>query len=201
MELKEYLKIIKKDFKIFLAVISAVFVVVFSYFLFRPNIYDTSITMNITRIGSQQSLDYQYDNFYRLQADEKFAETIVEWLKSPRIVADTFERSDVKEKGYSQDDFFQSLRGEKRSSQVIFISFSSPTENSAQKLSLSIKNLLSETTENLNKDQKEDTWFGLVGEEPVVAKRRYNYPIIFLAALMGGVFLGFWIVMLRHYLR
>jgi hypothetical protein len=40
-----------------------------------------------------------------------------------------------------------------------------------------------------------------VAEEPLTDKNIPNYKIIFPAALLMGVFLAFWLVMIRYYLR
>jgi len=201
MELKEYLKIIKRNIKLFISTILLIVITIFTYFLSRPISYDTSLTLNITRIGSQQSQDYQYDNFYRIQADEKFAETIVEWLKSPRIASDIYQEAGISTKKYSLKQLGKFVKAEKRSSQVVFLNFSSPSEQSAQKLSEAMKKVLSKNTEDLNKNQKDDTWFSIVASEPVIIKKQYNYWIVSGAALLAGIFLGFWMVMGKHYVK
>ena len=80
--------------------------------------------------------NYKYDNFYRLQADEKFAETLVEWLKSPRIEEKIFKEAGIDPSGYSLKKLAKSIKAEKMSSQVVAVSFSSPDKNAAMRNSI-----------------------------------------------------------------
>jgi len=93
MELKEYLAIIKADFKLFGSIIAIIILASFGYFYLKPISYEASLILNITRNGAQKSDQYKFDDFYRLQADEKFAETLVQWIKSPRLALDIWTAS------------------------------------------------------------------------------------------------------------
>lgn len=198
MELKEYLQIIKKYKNLFTAIIVGVMAVALVYFYFRPISYATSLTLNITRSGVQDSQDYKYDDFYRLQADEKFAETIVEWLKSPRVEEDILKKSGVDTKNYNLKKLTKSIKAEKRSSQIVAVSFSSVDQKTSQNIAEAISIVIFENTANLNKNQKENTWFEIIAKDPVI-KINKTSPLVFLIALIVGIFLGFWAVMIKHY--
>lgn len=201
MELKEYLKIFRESIKLFLAVIAVVVVAGFAYFWLKPVSYLTSLALNITRSGAQQTGDYRYDDFYRLQADEKFAETVVEWLKNPRTATDVYEKAGIDTNGFSMRQLSKSFVSEKLSSQIVSVSFSAKDEKSAQKISDAISEIVSKNTEALNKNQNENTWFAIVAQKPVIIRDNIGALIILLASLALGIFLGFWVVMLRHYLK
>jgi capsular polysaccharide biosynthesis protein len=199
MELKEYIQIINKNFKLFLSVIGLIVIGTFIYFYFRPVAFNVSITLNISRSGSQNTPDYQYDNFYRLQADEKFSETVVEWLRSPRITEEILADSGKKENEYNLKNLSRIFKAEKRSSQIVAVSFSSVSQEAAQKISQSVIKIMAEKTANLNKKQRETNWFEIIAEDPLIAKNVPNYKNIFLISLLTGIFLGFWVVMIKHY--
>jgi len=201
MELKEYFNIIKKHRKIFFGTIIAVVIIAIGYFYLLPVRYDAALTLNITRLGSQETADYKYDDYYRLQADEKFADTIVEWLRSPRAVSDIYTAANVDSKALSLRGLSKSLVAEKRSSQIVSVAFSADTLVQAQKISAGITAVVKDNTDELNKEQKENNWFNVVNAAPVVVKYQPDYEIIFLAALCLGIFLGFWTVMVKHYLE
>ncbi|MFA7319697.1 MAG: hypothetical protein WC022_03840 [Parcubacteria group bacterium] len=196
MEFKEYINIIKKSRKLFFGTIFVIVAISLGYFYFLPVRYDASLTLNITRAGSQETADYKYDDYYRLQADERFADTLVEWLKSPRTVNDICTAANL-----DTSKIIKDIVAEKRSSQVVAVSFSADTASSAQKIAAGAVNVLNGNTEALNMDQKENTWFKLVYGAPVIVKYHPNYEIIFLAALCLGIFLAFWAVMIKHYLE
>lgn len=202
MELKEYLKIIRKYKTLFVATIAVVVLAVFAFFYLQPIHYNTSLTLNITRSGSQSTEQYKYDDFYRLQADEKFAETIVEWLRSPRIVADIYTSAGIAGSGRSSlGKLSKSVSAEKRSSQVVAVAFSAPNEDAAQKIAGATADTLAKLTQNLNVEQKENTWFKIAPESPVIVRYEPSFWRVLLGSLVGGVFLAFWVVMVRHYLK
>lgn len=201
MELKEYIKIIKKSQKLFFGTIFVIVAIALGYFYFLPVRYDASLTFNITRAGSQETADYKYDDYYRLQADERFVDTIVAWLKSPRVVSDIYTAANMDKDAFSLRGLSKNLAAEKRSSQVVAVTFSADTPAEAQKISAGLVNVINGNTEALNKDQKENNWFKIIYGAPVIAKYQPNYGIIFLAALCLGIFLAFWAALVKHYLN
>ena len=201
MELKEYLLIIRKQMKLYMGVIVLFVLGVLGYFIFRPVTFDTSLFLNITRVGNQVSEGSKYDDFYRLQADEKFTETIVEWLKSPRIAMDISSVAGRSVDGLSLKQLTRIFQAEKMSSQIVSVKFSSADKKTAEKIAQAISDVLRKNTEKLNEDQREDTWFEIKADNPVIIENNPDLRIIFLAALAMGIFMGFWIVMLKHYLK
>ncbi len=201
MDLKEYIKIIKNNFKLFLLIVVIVVAASFAYFCTRPVSYDTSLVLNITRGGASASTDYNYGGFYRLQADEKFAETVVRWLKSPRIVLDIFQEAGLDSKNISVKKLSKIFKAEKMSSQIVSISFSSESDKQAMKTAQAISKTVLQNTQVLNKDQKERDWFEVVALEPVIIESKISYILVFAVSLLAGIFLAFWAVMLNHYFK
>lgn len=201
MELKEYLNIIKNEKKLFFTTILIIILFSFVYFYLRPIAYETSLILNISRIGIQKTDQFRYDDFYRLQADEKFCETVVQWLKSPRVVTDILTQAGIGAQKMSLRSLSRSLGAEKLSAQVVSVSFSSPSENSARKIAEAISKVISKNTQSLNADQNEETWFEIIPQDPVISRKIYDPWLIFLGSLLAGIFIGFWIVMIKHYLK
>lgn len=201
MELKEYFNLIKKEIRLFSAVIVVIVAATLLFFFFRPEFYNVSVILNVTRLGSQATQDYRYDDFYRLQADERFSDTIVEWLKSPRIIADIYSISGINQKNSNLIKLPKAFSVERRSSQIVSVNFSSPEKETARKISEGISKVVSANTQKLNEDQKEDTWFKVLSQEPVIQKYTPDYGIILLASFFAGIFLAFWVVMIKNYLK
>lgn len=199
MELKEYLKIIRKYAKTYLTTIAAVVLGVGLYFFLQRASYETSLIINITRLGVAETSDYRYDDFYRLQADERFAETVVEWLKSPRIVSDIFSNAKINSQNSSLQKLAKTFSVEKRSSQIVAVKFESDSSQLGEKISASLVEIVSQKTQKLNEAQKEPNWFHLVAEKPLTIEKNAPYGKIFMAAFLFGIFAGFFVVMSRHY--
>ncbi len=201
MELREYLQIIQKDIRtLFLVTVLAVLMSV-AYFGLRPVSYDVSMALNVTRSGSQQTTDYRYDDFYRLQADEKFAETIVEWLKNPRIVTDIYTKAGIDVGQLNLKQLAKALNSEKLSSQIVAVSFSASDESSARKISEAVAEVIEKNVAVLNENQNESTWFRIIAQAPVIVKNAGTIWTLLVFPLLFGMFIGFWLVMLRHYLK
>ncbi len=201
MELKEYLAIIKADFKLFGSIIAIIILASFGYFYLKPISYEASLILNITRNGAQKSDQYKFDDFYRLQADEKFAETLVQWIKSPRLALDIWTASGNNPKNLSLKQLSKLFKVEKLSSQIVSVKFSTANPETAKKLADSVVEIISQETATLNKNQQEENWFQVVALNPVILISRVNPLLLFLASLVMGIFLGFWIVLVRHYLK
>lgn len=201
MELKEYFQIIKKHIHLFFGITIIIVLAVSGYFYLRQLFYTSSLTLNISRQGGQTTDQYKYDDFYRLQADEKFAETLVEWLRDPRIVMDIYTEAGVDTKNFSLKQLQKGLKPEKLSSQVVTVNFSSPDKKTAEKTSQSIIKITSQNIQNLNKNQKEDTWFEIIAQDPVIILYKPNFLFVLTGSLLAGIFIGFWAVMLKHYLK
>ncbi|MFA6048227.1 MAG: hypothetical protein WCV59_04640 [Parcubacteria group bacterium] len=201
MELKEYLQIIKRQLNLFVSIIILVILAAFAYFYLRPIFYNASLTLNISRAGSQTTDQFKYDDFYRLQADEKFAETLVEWLRDPRIVSDIYTKAGIDTQNFSLKQLQKGLAPEKLSSQVVTVNFSAHDLKTAQKISQSIASIISQTTQSLNKNQKEETWFEVVPQKPVIVQYQPNFLFVLLGSILAGAFLAFWVVLVKHYLE
>ena len=201
MEFKEYLAIIKSNFKLFGSIVAIVILASFSYFYLKPISYEASLVLNITRSGLQKSDQYKFDDFYRLQADEKFAETLVQWIKSPRVALDIWTAAGNSSENLSLKQLTKLFKAEKLSSQIVSVKFSTANPETAKKISDSIIKIVSRETVALNQDQQEENWFEIVALSPVILISRVNPFLLFLATLAMGIFLGFWIVLVRHYLK
>jgi capsular polysaccharide biosynthesis protein len=194
MELKEYIQIFKKHFQLFLIVIVLTILAGIIFQFTRPLNYKAALTLNVTRIGSQQTDAYKYDDFYRLQADEKFADTVVRWLGSPRIVADIYNDARVSGERIR-------FKAQRLSSQMIQVTFIATDAKAAQNLASSVVKIINTEADKLNQFQKEEMWFKILGEDPIVTENKFKLEYVLLAMFALGIFLGIWGVMIKHYLE
>ncbi len=158
----------------------------------QPVRFAAEITMNVARNGVRATEEYAYDDFYRLQADERFADTVVRWLESPRIVGEIAKEASVPAKEISFD-------ADRLSSQVIRVRFMVRETAEAKEVAEALFDALNRETASLNRDRSEDGWFVLVGEAPSVVDARLGKGKIFSMAMFLGVFFGFLAVMFRWY--
>ena len=95
MELREYYKILKSNMSVVVYTVIIAVIAVYAWSIKASQAHNASLLLNISRTETQSTADYRYDQFYRLQADDKFAETVVSWLESPGVSQDIFAKAGV----------------------------------------------------------------------------------------------------------
>jgi uncharacterized protein involved in exopolysaccharide biosynthesis len=192
MELREYIVIFRKNIWFFLMTVLVFLIAGGIYYAYTPEEHVAVMDLNITRAGQVESKEYDYDGFYRLQADEKFAETVVWWLGSPRIAKEVCRLAEVSQcpAGYS---------AKKLSSQYLQVNFSPKNPEDAEKIARSLVEVIGKETSNLNLKQKKVDWFEVQGNLPDVQKVKINLEKLLTGAFLLGCFFGFWVVLGRHY--
>ena len=194
MEFREILKIFCKHQQIFLVVLIAFVVGGWLIFAMQPMRFQTSIMLNVTRKATQKTDAYRYDDFYRLQADERFADTVVRWLGSPNVSDEIIRESKIdrlKMKG--------SFKAVRLSSQMIQVNYVTTDATSGKKLSQSMRKVIESQIEKLNEEQKEETWFKVLASDPLISMDRISLKLIMFASILLGIFFGAWTVLGVHY--
>lgn len=192
MDLRELLNALWKYRALFVGTIGIFVAAGFLLWAVQPIRFSAEITMNVARTGVRMTNEYVYDDFYRLQADERFADTVVRWLESPRIVGDIAREADV-----SREKLH--FKAARLSSQVIRIRYSVNQEAEANTIAEAVFDVLNRETKSLNRDRSEDGWFALVGEAPALVDVRFGKVWIGATALFLGLFFGFFAVLFRWY--
>lgn len=192
MDLRELLLVFRKYRALFAGTVVFFVVAGLAIQMLQPIRYASEITMNVARSGVRTTGDYAYDDFYRLQADERFADTVVRWLESPRIVGEIAKSADVSGEKLSFD-------ADRLSSQVIRVRFTTHDEASAKRVAEALFDVLNRETKSLNQDRLEDGWFALVGETPSITDARFGKRRALSIGFFLGIFFGFFAVLFRWY--
>jgi len=200
MELREYYKIWRENISVVIYTIVITAIVVYAWSMRVSQNYNTSFLLDISRAENQPTSDYRYDQFYRLQADEKFAEAIVEWLKTPGVAQDIFSRAGIGTEQKTMRQLAKSFGAEKLSSLAIRVSFSTQTKEEAEKVAAAVSNVVSAKTENLNKEARDPNWFKVDISNLVVLKNIQDLRINLAIAALAGLFIGTLLAFGKHYI-
>lgn len=200
MELMQYVDIFRNQAKTFWLIVLFFVAGAFAWQGLQPRSYDAALLINIGRSGIQPTSEYAYDSFYRLQADERFADTVVRWLSSPRVVEDIYAEAKIDTDTVGLRSLKGSFSGKRLSSQMIEVSYGARNERQAVELSRAIVSVLNRYTDSLDREGREPGWFSVIGSDPVVRDGRTSLLVALAAGAGLGIFLGFWIVLLKHYL-
>jgi capsular polysaccharide biosynthesis protein len=201
MELKEYYKILRTNVSVVIYTVLIAIVGVYAWSMKQSGNYNTSLILNISREETQSTADYRYDQFYRIQADEKFAETIQQWLKSPGIVSEIFEKSGIEQQeDKSLRQLSKSFGAEKLSPEVVEVRYSAASSDDAKKIGDAIGRAISDKTKSLNVEAKDPSWFSVSPSNLIILKNTQDLRINLSIAAAIGLFFGILFAFIKHYL-
>ena len=199
MELQDLLNVLRKQRAFYLGI---VLFFVFTSWIWQKEQevkYEATLLINIGRAGVSQTQDYTYDSFYRLQADERFADTVVRWLSSPRVVEDIYREAGMNPEKLGLKELGKAFAPGRLSSQMITVKYGGADKQPLNMLSQAVVTVLNRYTQTLNTEEREKSWFVVIGSDPVIRDSRVGLELALLVGLALGIFIGFWTVLFRHY--
>lgn len=200
MELKEYYKILKSNISVVIYTVIIVVIAAYAWSMKASQAYSASLLLNISRTEAQSTADYRFDQFYRMQADEKFAETIVEWMKSPGVAGDIFAKAGIGTGDKTMRQLAKSFRAEKLSSNLVGVSFGTLTEEEAKKIANAVSDVVAGKTNSLN-DSHDPSWFKTDMTNLIILKNTQDLRVSLAIATALGLFLGTLLTFGKHYIR
>lgn len=223
MELREYLKIFKKNLSIFffwggLIFVSLMifyfqtektFVASFSLDLSRKTIEDRSAEKGIDNENDQSQKQVlgkvesdNYDHYYRLRADEDFGKRISKWAEDEAIKEAILNKA--REKGLvfaneaeERKVFGRSFQLEQLAPGYLKISWKTKNPDQAGKLSEAVKEVISQKIAAVG--GQENGWFEPVFGEVAVFEKKIDPLIFIILSLAAGFFVGVFASLLWHY--
>ena len=201
MELKQYIKIIKRHIKSILMVSTLVgfFALIFS--AVKPVTYETSLSLLISRAAAQETQDYKYDSYYAIQANDLFANTIVGWLKSPEIVVAIYKEAGVKFPVKNLRKLEKFFKAFKTSPHSVEVKFKSKTKKDAQSIAKTVVSVLKKKTTTISRISQEEIVFSVVGSDPVIVEKKPNLILNTIVGVISGLLLGILIVFGKEYFK
>jgi hypothetical protein len=201
MEFRDIVKLYWEERRLFLLVVAVTVFMTLVWQVNQPVMYRASLLLNIGREGAKTTVDYTYDNFYRLQADERFADTVVRWLQSPRVVSDILTETGIRPEAASERELRSRIGAKRLSSQVVEASFVAGERSVLEKESEVIVKILNAYASGLNRNGTSEGWFVVVGSNPVILDARTASGTAIAFGLALGVFLAFWGIALKRYVN
>ena len=199
MELRDYIAIFKKQEKVFWVIVLASALLSIVWQTSQPESLQATLLINIGRGGVQNTANYTYDSFYRLQADERFADTVVRWLATPRVVEDIYGTAGFNPETVSTRDLKGAFAAKRLSSQMIEVTYADASEKTLRNIGAAATLVLNRYAESLNVANKEPSWFVVIGSDPVIRDARIGFTLALSVGVALGIFIGFWAVLIRHY--
>ncbi|MEI7750395.1 MAG: hypothetical protein WCJ25_05365 [Candidatus Moraniibacteriota bacterium] len=195
MELRDFCRIFADRRKLFLEILAGFVLVSLLILRFQPTRFETSLTVNVSRSGAQTTSDYAYDQFYRLQADERFADTVVRWLATPSV------RSDIRDAASVSADVTGSIDAKRLSSQMIAVTYVSRSTDGFGDMAHAVPDVLNRETAKLNALSKDPDWFVVLADAPQVRDARLSALFLLPFGIALGAFCAFFGVLIAWYFR
>ncbi|MEA2097549.1 MAG: Wzz/FepE/Etk N-terminal domain-containing protein [Patescibacteria group bacterium] len=199
MELKEYVTIIKKEYKLIFTIGAIVAASAFLFSTMKPVVYETSISLAINKNNTQNTDDFKYDGYYALQASEMLANTIVEWIKSPTVVNTIYQKAEVNQDFRNIKSYTKKFTARKMSSQHVEVKFKTDTKENAEKISSAIVEIINNKTKTIEENSEKEIAFSVSGENPVIIKNESDTFLNLIIGFISGIVLCIFIVFGKRY--
>jgi len=200
MELREYYKILKSNISVVIYTVAVAIIASYAWSVRQSQVFSASLLLNISQTETQATSDYRYDQFYRLQAEDKFAETITFWLKSPGVAKNIFEKAGVSSDQKTMRGLSKSFQAEKMSSNIVSVKYSTETDKEAATISPAVASVISEKTKALNTDARDPNWFQVSASDLIILKDTQDLRINLGIAALVGLFIGTLLAFGKHYI-
>jgi len=205
MDIADYLAIIKRNLAV---IISCVILFVAAALLVtwqRPVSYQSSVAVEVTRyqLQSQAEVSYfQYDNFYNTQVATTFANNLVGWAAAPSIVAQTYKDAGYELPNVGLRDLGKTFTAKKKTdgSSVVDINYTSQDSQKAQKMIITLSDVLKEKIEKSNSADA-SARFSVLTSDPVVIANPKTYALNSIIAGLFGLFIAVSFSFLRESLK
>jgi len=201
MELKQYLKIIRQNKKMIIAVALLTGLFSFIFSAIQPIKYETSLSLLISKNKTQETDDFKYDGYYALQASEIMADSVEQWLKSPEVVNAVYRKAHINFDFENIKSYTKKFKARKMSSQYVEVKFSAFAKEEAEKISRAIIEVVNSKAEALKKNSAEEVSFSVIGTDPVIVEDNSNLFLNLFIGFISGLALGIFIVFWKEYFK
>lgn len=199
MELREYFQVVRKYWVMMLVVTA---VLVGGALLFRsqqPTSFSASRALTLSRVNTQKTSDYKYDDFYAIQAVDLFNKTVAAWLQTPSDVLDVYKDAGVAAPTTSLNSLARVIKTTKISPQVLQVEFTHTNKDEAQKIADSIVKIVQREVDKQNEVETEQAYFHVDASETVVVETPKYYALVAIVAAILGVFVSYNLALLLNY--
>lgn len=201
MELKEYLKIIKKNSKLIVIISIITGISAFLFSITQPLKYEVSSSLSISKNKTQETDDFKYDGYYALQAGEIITNSIEQWLKNPETVNAIYQKAEVAQDFKNIKSYAKKFTANKMSAQHIEVKFETDNKEDAEKISSAITEVIKSKVKNLEKNSEQELSFLVESEEPLIFESKSNAFLNLIIGLVSGLILGTFAVFGKEYFK
>ncbi len=194
MELRVFLNLFIRRRQFIFGVLALSLVIGFLAYRLQSPWYEGTMLLSVTRQGTETTAEYQYDHAYRLQADERMANTVARYLETPLGRRETARRALLS--GTRETEFIESrVETLVLSTNLIQVSYRTQSPTESERIADGIVDAGESYLFGLNEQAAYRNWFTLMATDSFTRDGRFS---LFVALGLGGVmglFLAVWVVL------
>lgn len=201
MELREYFSVVNKYkfIVIFLALLAGL--AAFFLSLFKPVVYDASVSFAVNRINREVTSQYEYDGYYAIQASDLVSQTVVSWFATPSVVKEIYEKAGINPTLDSLAKYATLFNTKKYSGQNIGVNFTEKEKSTAEKVAQATVEVIGKKVADLNKSADTKALFEAVASPAVIVESKPNAVLNTLIGLAAGFIVGLFTAYFIFYLK
>ncbi len=201
MNLKDYFKVLKEKIKfiIIIGVLCGALSLILGFL--QKDSFDASILMTIHRVEREKTEDFQYDNYYSIQAAEYLSNTITGWLETPEVIILVYKEAGLEDKMSDAYQEAKKVKTKQLSSHLIDVRLNNSNRDVVGKLSKALVEETKKKVETLEINAEGNSSFSVEADEPIITLKKYNPYLVGAFGLLGGIFIGLGLAFFREYLK
>ncbi len=149
----------------------------------------------------EQSVDYQFDGYYALQATDLFAATLASWITAPEVISRAYENAELKPPTNDPRLLTKQVSTEKSAAQIVKVTVRSDTDQTAGALALGLQEEMQNNVSLYHDEGVPALTFRVVATKPWTGKREVSVLLIVTATFVATLILGINTVLLRESLN
>ncbi|QQR79226.1 MAG: hypothetical protein IPJ68_03050 [Candidatus Moraniibacteriota bacterium] len=200
MELRAFLELFIRRGNLIFGVVVVSLLVGFLTYRLQTQWYQGTVLLSVTRQGTEAATDYQYDQYYRLQADERMANTVARYLETAIGRRDTARRALLS--GAREAEFIKGqVTALVLASNLVEVTYRAKTPTEAERIAGALSEAGERYIAGLNEQAGDRNWFTLVATEALLRDGRFTLPIALGIGGAAGLGVAFWTVLGLWYWR
>ncbi len=195
MEFKKIIKVIKKDLYLFIITWLVFFTAGVFLIILEPEKFKIIIPAALSRERAEKTNEFQYDQYYKVMADEKFGKSLAAIFNSDNFLTEIKNRQ-FRDKEKSAEII--SLKARDLAPGFIEIEIKTRDKKHIENITKEFKQLANEKIASFGAEG-EDAWFVLDYQPFSVYSANLNKLAILSGSLIFGFFISLAIVVFRYY--
>lgn len=169
--------------------------------ILTPVKYRADFSLQIFNTNRQETTEYQYDNFYSIQAAEQLTKTVKAWLANPQIISQAYQSAGLEIDKNQLPKAIKGISAKQLSPHDLSVSVKAQSENDGLALGNSIINEVSNQLKQSEKTAKNQPAFELLASSPFVFAKKYNPYLLSLIGLITGFLLAIGLSSLKEFFK